>query len=750
MREMKFIKQHEQRDCGATCLSMIASYYGLQYPISKYRELTKTDQNGTNLYGLCDAARKLGLEAEALSGNLSELLDGVRQGNITFPFVAHITNEDKMQHFLVVLNIKNGRVSVADPAKGKVKYTVEQFAELWNGYIVTFEKTDDFQSGNHQRGGFKRFFSLLKGQYRRLATILVFSLVVSAIGIIGAFVFEVMIDEFYTENQAVVCEDDCEDEHEHITGESANILDRIVGLVANDASDFNMVFLCLIALYILQAVVQFLRGYLISSVSKRIDMRLMIPYYDHIMDLPISAVNTRKTGEYLSRFSDARAIRDAVSGATLTLMLDSIMVIGCGTILYLENKELFLVSLLVIGLYAAIIIFYKNPLERVNREVMENNARLQSYLKESIDGIETIKAHTAETCVKEKNCSRFTAFVSSVFENNVLSVSQDVLCSFVELVGSVIILWLGFGMVLQNQVTIGSLMTFYALLAYFTEPIKNLIGLQPMIQTALIAAERLSDVLDMRTEECATETYHSLPFGDIRISDLDFRYGNHELTLRNLSMEIKHGEKIAIVGESGCGKTTLAKLLMKFYKAEKGEILVGDQPIENISAKELRRKIAYIDQNTILFSDTVRNNLLLGDVDASDEEIEYVCKLVKADEFISRLPFGYDTFLEENGKNLSGGQKQRLAIARALLRRPELIIFDEATSNLDTITEGALKETIFNINKDVTCIIIAHRLSTVKECDRIIVMDNGSVIEIGTHRELIERKSRYYQLYSRQ
>lgn len=751
---MKHILQHDERDCGAACLAMIASHYGLKYPISKFRELTKTDQNGSNLYGLCDAAQKIGLSAEALSGNTKELFGGINNGEIVFPFIAHIINEDYMQHFVVVLKIKNNKISILDPAKGKVKYTLEQFEQLWDGYIVRFEKTEDFQKGNHKKGSFKKFFSLLKGQYIKLVSVLMLSLIISAIGIIGAFVFEIIIDDFYTNNETVICEDDCTDEHEHMTEqgleESKTVLDKIVGFVADNASGFNMFFICLIALYVLQALIQFLRGYLISLVSKKIDMRLMLPYYNHIMDLPISAVNTRKTGEYLSRFSDADSIRNAVSGATLTLILDSIMVVGCGVILYMENSTLFCISLVVIVLYAIIILFYKKPLENINREVMENNARVQSYLKESIDGVETIKAYTAETSAKDKNGSKFMLLINSVFKNSVIAVSQDALCDFVELVGTIIILWVGFSMVLVDKVTVGSLITFYALLAYFTEPIKNLIGLQPMMQTAVIAAERLNDVLDIEVEEYHTEFQKRLPLENISISNIDFRYGNHGLVLKDLSLKINKGEKIAIVGESGCGKTTLAKLLLRFYKVEKGSIFIDGNDLESIPLKVLRNKIAYIDQNTFLFSDTVKNNLLLGNNDVSDEEIKNICITVKADEFIRELPFGYETFLDEGGKNLSGGQRQRIAIARALLRKPELIIFDEATSNLDAVTESAIKDTIFELNKDVTCIIIAHRLSTIKNCDRIIVMDKGEIIEYGTHHELISKKDKYYDLYNKQ
>ncbi|MCF0123245.1 MAG: peptidase domain-containing ABC transporter [Ruminiclostridium sp.] len=727
----RIIRQHDQRDCGPACLSTVARYHGLRYSMPRVREFTKTDRSGTNIYGLVDAGTQMGFACQALSGTAEELQQEIDKKQIPFPFIAHIVSAEGTLHFVVVFRQISGGFVIGDPGKGKYVLTREQFAAAWTGHIVTFEKTRDFRPGKHTRNSLLGFFSLLKGQYRRLGLIILTSLLVSGIGISGAFLFQLLL------NTAAPG-----------AAPAANQVDSglapLGAWLADSAGRLDQLFAGLVCLYLLQGVIQWVRGLLVVRVAKTVDLRISLMYYRHLLDLPVSSVNVLQTGEYLSRFSDAGAIRDAISQVTLTIFLDMAMVIGCGVVLYLENSRMFLVAMGMAGLFAAVALGYRKAMERSNRRVMERTAAMESYLKESIDGVETVKATCAGETVKARGEGKFLALWDALVPRNLIAISQDVIATTVEAVGTILILWIGFRLTLAGQISVGSLITFYVLLTYFSQPIQNLLKLQPTVQTALVSADRLNDILDQSVEENTRGTAPVEDFRDCALEHVNFRYGNKELVLEDVSLTVRRGEKVAIVGESGSGKSTLAKLLVRFYDPEAGRILLNGRETGEYNLTALRNSITYVSQSTFLFSDTIRNNLKLGCESVTDEDMIRACKASHADEFIDRLPMGYDTPLDEGGMNLSGGQRQRLALARAILRRSQLVILDEATSSLDTITENAIRDTIFRYDPEASYLIIAHRLSTVRNCDRIYVMHRGRIVEEGTHETLLAN-NRYYK-----
>ncbi|HWT73883.1 MAG TPA: ATP-binding cassette domain-containing protein [Mobilitalea sp.] len=363
---------------------------------------------------------------------------------------------------------------------------------------------------------------------------------------------------------------------------------------------------------------------------------------------------------------------------------------------------------------------------------MENNAQLTSYMVESLNGIQTVKAYNAERKVNLETEIRFIKLLRSVFKLSWVSNLNGSLVGSVELTGGIVILWVGAYYVIKGKMSIGQLITYNSLLAYFLDPVKNLINLQPQMQTAIVAADRLGEILDLEPERVGTEDKKLKPEhlqGNIWFNNVTFRYGTRRTVLEHITMHIKQGDRIALVGESGSGKTTLVKLLLNLYSPEEGDILINNNNIKDINLESLRDKIAYIPQETFLFSGSIMDNLTLGLDEVTPEEVIEASKKAQAHDFINEMPLRYETRLEENGTNLSGGQRQRLAITRAILKKPDILILDEATSNLNSITERAIEDTIDEYSKEMTTIIIAHRLSTIKRCNMIFVLGKGKIID---------------------
>ncbi|MEG0686729.1 MAG: peptidase domain-containing ABC transporter, partial [Erysipelotrichales bacterium] len=708
------IKQHDIKDCGVACLATISKQYGLKVPISKIREVAGTDMQGTSAYGIVKAAESIGFTAKGVK--VSKVDDIF--GEFPKPAIAHVIIDEKLLHYVVIHKVSKEEILIADPAKGIVKYKPEDFFKIWTGVLILMVPAPSFQKGDETKGLFQRFIGLIKVQKNLLINVFVSSILITLLGIVGSFYFKFLLDDILP-----------------------NSLEGSLLVIS----------IAMIILVIFKIITEFFRNLLMIHMSQNIDIPLLLGYYNHVIDLPMNFFGTRQVGEIISRFNDAGKIRDAISSATLTLMIDVLMAIVGGVILYIQSPKLLAVCLIPLVIYLILVLVFKKSLEDVNRNVMEDNSKLTSYLVESIEGIETVKAFNGERKVNLETEKNFIKFIKSVFKYGYVNNMQSSLKGAVKGVFGICILWFGASLTLKGEITVGTLISFNALLAYFIEPIERMINLQPEIQSAMVAADRLGEILDLEKEKAVNEDKKINPstlLGEVVLRNVDFRYGTRQLILKNINMQIKAGEKIALVGESGSGKTTIAKLLMNFYNIEKGELLLNSYNIKDINKEVLREKISYISQDSFFFSGTIKENLEFADLDISYEEIVNACKKAQIHEFINALPTRYETLLEEKGTNLSGGQRQRLAIARALLKKPEILIMDEATSNLDTITEKAIEKTIEDCTKNVTTIIIAHRLSTIMRCDRIYVMDKGEVIEEGTHNDLISRHGYYYRLWA--
>lgn len=761
--------QHDEKDCGAACLSMVAEFYGSKYTIAEIRNLIKVDNQGSNIYGIVHGAKQVHLNAEAMEGNYDELMDAINNNDIKYPFIARIVNEENFQHFIVVYNIKKDSLIIGDPAKQNItKISIQAFLNQWENQIIKFEKDDEFIKLNKRKGLVSKYFKYLFNQKKNFVWIIIISMIISFISIASSTIFSYILNdssnydltindysgydehdhEHNKESEEFESQDDDEKLyfHEKIEAEIGEFFDPIVKIVTKNIDSIS---LAIIALVVFSGLLQLLRGYILSMIAKRTEVPLTLDYYKHMIHLPLNFFGTRKTGEVMSRFSDTSSIRQAISSTTLTIFLDSLMAIIIGTYLLNISVPLFLITLIIVILYYLAVIIYKKPIKNINHEILEKNAQVESYLKESIDGIETIKAYQIEKKVEQKTTNLFIEFTNKVVKSSIINISLDTIISTITIVGTVCLFWVGTYLCRGNVIDFGEMFAFYYLLDSFLTPVSNLIDLQPTFQTAIVAAERLEDIVSVETEMSNNNENENINLnGDIEFKNINFRYGFRKLVLNNLNIKIKQGQKVALVGESGCGKTTIAKLLMSFYLPESGEIKINNNNISDMPPKVIRDNIAYVSQNPFFFTDTLKNNLKFGNENATDAEIRKLCIQCNADQFIMDMPNGYDTVLEENATNLSSGQKQRLAIVRALLKKPEILIIDEATGNLDTITENSIINTINNATKDITCLIIAHRLNTIKDCDNILVMSNGKITEQGTHNELMSVDGLYKKYYN--
>lgn len=725
-RKYYCIKQHDMTDCGAACLATISKQYGFKTSITRIREVAGTDKQGTNAYGVIKAAEQLGFSAKGVKGDKNALFS-----EFPLPCIAHVVVDGTLLHYVVIHKITTKEIILADPGKGIVKLTPEEFmgegaAEgkppvyQWTGILILMVPGQNFEKGDETQGLFERFLFLLLPQKRLLLHVFIASLLITAMGILGSFYFKVLLDDVL----------------------SAGLMKTLTILSIG-----------VILLNLFKVVLSAFRSHLMLYLSQKLDIALLLGYYRHVLKLPMNFFGTRKVGEIISRFNDASKVRDAISGATLTIMIDTLMAVAGGVILYMQNAYMFGVTAIVIVLYFIIVLSFNRWYKKLNQAQMEDNAQLTSYMVESLNGIQTVKAYNAERKVELETEKKFIRLLKSVFRLSWVSNLQGSLVGFTELTGGIVILWVGGYQVIKGNISIGQLIAFNSLLAYFLDPVKNLINLQPQMQTAVVAADRLGEILDLEPERTEGENKKISPLnlkGDIEFKNITFRYGTRRPVLEGVQISIRQGEKIALVGESGSGKTTLSKLLLNLYQVETGEILINGYNIKDIQMEALRERIAYIPQETFLFSGNIMDNLTLGLENVTAEEVMEASKKAQAHDFINELPLRYETRLEENGSNLSGGQRQRLAIARAILKKPDILILDEATSNLDSITERAIENTIEDYSKDMTTIIIAHRLSTIRRCDRIYVMEKGKVIEDGSHQGLLDREGQYALLWRQQ
>ncbi|RKJ67905.1 peptidase domain-containing ABC transporter [Roseburia sp. 1XD42-69] len=712
-----FVQQHDATDCAAACLAMVCLHYRKETTITKLRDLMGTDLKGTNLLGLSKCAETLGFTSQAVRVDREGFLS-----KYTLPAIANVVTKEGMTHFVVVFKISEKYVVVGDPAKDLLRMTVDEFYKGFTGAMLILLPNQEFETGKIKGGKIlDRYLALLKPQTKLFAYGILASLLMTLLGIVSSIFNNVLFDEILPYRQE-------------------NVL--------------KLVIIVFLGINITQVVVSFVRQWMMMHLSIKIDIPLMLGYFKHIYNLPMKFFSTRKTGDITTRFSDAFTIKDVFTNIALTLILDIGMALITGVILFRMNGSLFAIIIFMTIVSILLVFIFKQPYKKINEEEMQQSAVLNSQIIEGLRAVETIKGNANEEVELDQIEKEYIRSLRISYKEGMLSNVQGVISELISSGGNLILMYFGIMEVLKGNITIGSFMAFNTLAGYFMEPVGNLVSLQLSLQEANISMKRFSEILDYEEEQPLSQEnmYEDIKAvqGDIEVKHVTFRYGNRKPALDDVSFVIPKGKKVALVGASGSGKTTIAKLLLKYYEPEQGCITMDGVDISEISNKSLRRAVSYVPQSIELFSKSIYDNIRVSRMSATLEEVKEAAKAADAHEFIRKLPMQYYTFLEEAGNGLSGGEKQRIALARAFLKKNEFYILDESTSNLDFATENIIFDMIYNKLRDKSMLIVAHRLATVKNCDNIIVMYQGKVVEQGNHEELLAKKGKYYQLWEMQ
>lgn len=709
------IKQHDYTDCGAACLASIAAHYGLKYPISRIRQYAFTDRKGTNILGVIEAAKKLGLEAKGVKGPFECLAE------IPKPAIAHVVVKEVLQHFVVIYKVTDKYILIMDPSDGKLhKKTHEEFKKEWTGILVLMHPTETFQKGNLKKSTLKSFLELLRPHKSVMAQALFGALIYSLLGLSTAIYVGKITDYV--------------------------LVDQNVNLL-------NLMGILMILIILLRTFIGSMKSILALKTGQRIDASLILGYYKHLLTLPQQFFDTMRVGEIISRVNDAVKIRTFINNVSLELAVNFLILIFTVCLMFVYSWKLAAITLVSAPLFILVYVLFNKLNKKYQRGIMESSAELESQLVESLNSISTIKRFGIESFANLKTEMRFVHLLRNTYTSMYGAILANGGIEFISAGVTVAVLWAGSNFVIDQEITPGTLMVFYSLIGYILTPIGKLISSNQTIQDAMIAADRLFQIMDLECEQDESGKIVLEPemVGDIKFEKVAFRYGSRKQVFESLNLTIRKGETTAIIGESGSGKTTLISLIQNLYPIQSGSIHIGNYNIIQTGNESLRSIVGTVPQQIELFAGTIVENIALGDFEPDMKRIVELSEQLGIKDFVEKLPNSYLTQIGEHGASLSGGEKQRIAIARALYKNPEILIFDEATSSLDSISERYVKQTLAEMARlGKTIIVIAHRLSTVRNADTIIVLEEGKMVESGTHQQLLQSDGVYSKLWHEQ
>lgn len=714
-------KQHDQMDCGPTCLRMVAKHYGRNYSLQKLRELSQISREGVSLLGISEAAEKIAFRSLGAKLSLEQLNEA------ELPCILHW----RQNHFVVLYKIKRGSYYVADPAKGLITYSEKDFTQNWmgnkelhDGISLLLSPTPQFyeQEGEKKEGLKWSFLLRYLTTYRQLIMQLLFGLAIgSLLQLITPFLTQSVVD---------------------------------IGINTRNLNFVYVVLIAQVMLFLGSTSVDFIRSWIMLHITTRINVSILTDFLIKLMRLPMSFFDTKMTGDIMQRMGDQSRIQSFLTGSTLSIVFSMFNLVTFAFVLAWYNTQIFIVFLIGSSFYSAWILLFLKQRRNLDYKHFEISSKNQSNTIQLIGGMQEIKLNN---CEQQKRWE-WEHIQASLFKFSVKSLAlgqyQQAGAFFINQTKNILITFLSAKAVIQGDITLGGMMAIQYIVGQLNSPVEQFLGFIQGFQDAKISLERLNEIHGMEDEEPAGQQFtSSLPADkSIRIQNLTFRYpgAGNDAVLENIDLYIPEGKTTAIVGMSGSGKTTILKLLLRFYPWEKGEIKVGENKLNQISHKLWRSECGIVMQDGFIFSDTIANNIAVGDEYPNKLKLEHALKVANIREFVDGLPNGFSTKIGSEGNGISQGQKQRILIARAVYKDPQYIFFDEATNALDANNERVIMDNLQAFFRGRTVVVVAHRLSTVSNADNIIVLDKGRIIEQGTHFELTSLRGEYYGLVKNQ
>lgn len=723
MSNFPLYKQTEAKDCGPTCIKIIAKHYGKIINTQQLRTLSETTREGSSLLGLSDAVESMGFKSLGVKLTFEKLLKA------PLPCIVHWNKN----HYVVVYKIKKDTVYISDPAHGLISYTKEGFISHWignnanettkEGIALLIEPTPLFYQSEFDKDekfGFKFIFKYLFKYKKFIIQLIIGLLAGSLLQLILPFLTQSIVD---------------------------------VGIKNQDIDFVYLILFAQLFLFIGKAALEIIRSWILLHLSTRINISLISDFFIKLMKLPISYFDVRMTGDLLQRINDHKRIERILTTSSLTVLFSFFNLIIFSIVLGYYSLQIFGVFVIGSVLYFSWVLFFFKRRKELDYKRFSEVSQEQSKVIELINGMQEIKLHNAERRMRW-NWEYVQARLFKVATKSLaLEQTQSVGSNFINELKNMFVTVLSAKLVIDGDITLGMMMAISYIVGQLNGPIVQLISFMRDVQDAQISLDRLGEIHNMENEENPEDekTTNIPENAAIKLNNVTFRYtGGLEPVLKELSLEIPANKTTAIVGVSGSGKTTLMKLLLGFYQVDKGEIMIDNFNLKNISQKVWRSHIGVVMQEGYIFNDTIAKNIAVGEDYVDTKKLQHAINVANINDYIEGLPLGYNTKIGSEGSGLSTGQKQRLLIARSVYKNPKFLFFDEATSALDANNEKVIMENLNTFFADKTAVVIAHRLSTVKNAHQIVVLDKGKIIEKGNHKELIALKGNYYYLVKNQ